>query len=253
VEKQTFSGKVALVTGGANGIGKAIATQFAKQGAMVAILDVFLDVAKETAKGIASDNQEVEAFACDITNTRQVNRVIKQVYERFGGIDILVNNAGIGDTSTPIENMTDEQWERMLNVHLSGTFKMTRAVVPYIKERGSGRIINMSSQTGMVGEADFCHYSAAKAGLLGLTKALAKELAEFHISVNAIAPGVIETTYFKKFTEEQMAKKRAVVPWGRLGKPEDIAYVAAFLASEEAEYITGQVISPNGGRTIVGI
>jgi len=171
----------------------------------------------------------------------------------FGGIDLLVNNAGIGDNSTPVDEMNDDQWERMINVHLSGTFRMTRAAVPSMKKRGGGRIVNISSQSGMVGEPDYCHYCAAKAGILGLTKALAKELAPFKIAVNAVAPGVIETPYFKNYSEEQMAAKRALVPWGRLGRPEDVAELTAFLLSDAAEYITGQVVSPNGGKTIVGI
>jgi NAD(P)-dependent dehydrogenase (short-subunit alcohol dehydrogenase family) len=249
----TFDGKIALVTGAGSGIGKAIAQFLAEGGASVAVVDVIEDAAVKAAQTMGGSGLKAEAFKCDVADSAQVNRMARLVEDAFGGIDILVNNAGIGDESAPVDEMTDQQWNRMLDVHLGGTFKVTRALVPLMKRRGGGRIVNISSQSGMVGETNFCHYCAAKAGILGLTKALAKELAPFRIAVNAVAPGVIETPYFKDYSEDQMAEKRAKVPWGRLGKPEDVAYLTAFLLSEQADYITGQVISPNGGRTIVGI
>ena len=251
-EKQ-FEGKVALITGSASGLGKSIAILLAQRAAQVAILDMQESAAQALVEEIRASGGTAKPYTCDITSTEQVNRVVQSVVDAFGGIDLLVNNAGIGDDSTAVDQMTDEQWDRMLDVHLSGTFRVTRAAVPSMKKRGGGSIVIMSSQSGMVGEPNFCHYCAAKAGLMGFTKALAKELAPFHISVNAVAPGVIETSYFIEYSKEEMDKKRALVPLGRLGKPEDVAFLTAFLLSARADYITGQVISPNGGRTIVGI
>jgi len=253
MDKYQLNNKVVLVTGAGSGLGKAIAELLAHRGAVVAIVDVVESAAKSAAEEVTRQGGKAAPFICDVANTQQVNQAVEQVIAVFGGIDLLVNNAGIGDNSTPVDEMNDDQWERMINVHLSGTFRMTRAAVPSMKKRGGGRIVNISSQSGMVGEPDYCHYCAAKAGILGLTKALAKELAPFKIAVNAVAPGVIETPYFKNYSEEQMAAKRALVPWGRLGRPEDVAELTAFLLSDAAEYITGQVVSPNGGKTIVGI
>jgi len=253
MNSEQLKGKTALVTGAGSGIGRAIAQELAERGAGVAVVEINAEAARQAAGEITASGLQAAPFVCDITDTEAVNRMAGAVAARFGGVDILVNNAGVGDVSTPVDQMTDEQWERMIGIHLGGAFKVCRAVVPLMKARGGGRIVNMSSQTGMVGEADFSHYSAAKAALLGFTKALARELAPVRISVNAIAPGVIETPYFARFSEKEMEQKRATVPWGRLGSTRDVACLTAFLVSDEADYITGQVISPNGGKTIVGI
>ncbi len=253
MDKYQLNGKIAIVTGSGSGLGKAIAQLLSQRGAVLAIVDMVESAAKSAAQEIVGQGGKAASFICDVANSQQVNQMVEQVVATFGGVDLLVNNAGVGDHSTPVDEMSDEQWNRMIDIHLGGAFRVTRAVVPVLKKRGGGRIVNMSSQSGMVAEPDYCHYCAAKAGILGLTKALAKELAPFKIAVNAVAPGVIETPYFKNYSEEQMAAKRALVPWGRLGQPEDVAELTAFLLSEAADYITGQVVSPNGGRTIVGI
>ena len=244
---------VALVTGAAQGIGFAIAKNLTRKGAKVILNDVNKEHLSHAIGILESMGGEVVGAIGDVSSSEDVTAMVATGVERFGLIDLLVNNAGIGSPSYPVDEMTDEQWGKMIAVHLTGTFKVCRAVVPTMKVGGGGRIVNMSSNAGQWGDVDYCHYSAAKAGILGLTKALAKELAPNHISVNAVSPGIIETAILAVQPEEVLAAKAAQIPWGRFGTVEDVAEVVTFLLSDEADYITGQVICPNGGRTIVGI
>jgi len=246
-------GKVALVTGAAQGIGLAIADKLFNLGASVVLSDLNTEKVNRAAKKLEPSGERVKAINGDVSSTEDSVHMVEFVLREFGKIDYLVNNAGIGTPSFPVEKMEDKLWEKMIAVHLTGTFKMTRAAVPIMKTLGRGSIVNMSSNAGQVGDDEYCHYSAAKAGILGLTKALAKELAEFGIRVNAVAPGIIKTDILAVQPAELIAYKETQIPLGRLGTPQDVASTVCFLLSDQADYITGQVLCPNGGRTIVGI
>jgi 3-oxoacyl-[acyl-carrier protein] reductase len=186
---------------------------------------------------------------CDVTKFPDVQAAIGKVYAQFGHVDILVNNAGYGQYIL-VKDMTEEMWDRMIAVHLKGTFSCTKAVIDKMIAQGSGRIINISSVSGMMGAPTHSHYAAAKAGMIGFTKGLAKELAAHQITVNAVAPGIVETPFIGRMNQDLKEKVIASTLLGRLGRPRDIAAVVAFLATEDAGFITGQVISPNGGLLI---
>lgn len=245
--------RVAIVTGGSRGIGASTARLFAEEGATVEVWDISVDdsTCDELTKGLDQDTaKRLSARKVDVTEKDAVLRAVKELSGRTKKLDILINNAGVIVDSFATD-LSLENWDRVLRVNLTGTFICSQAAIPALREGGGGAIVNTSSISalGNIGQAN---YSAAKAGVLGLTKTLAKELARDHIRVNAVAPGVIDTEMFADVPEKVRQKFLASVPLARLGRPEDIARVHLFLASEEAGYITGHTIFCDGGLTIGG-
>lgn len=240
--------KVALVTGASSGIGKAIALALAKEGAIIAInyYPGNSADADEVVKYIQDMGGQAMAVAADISKATDVDEMVSKVISEMSKVDILVNNAGI-TRDTLIMRMKEEDWDAVLNTNLKGSFLCTKAVIrPMMKQR-AGRIINIASVVGVTGNAGQANYSAAKAGLIGLTKTTAKELASRGITVNAVAPGFIATNMTDVLSEEVKENLLGVIPMGKLGQPEDIANAVVFLASDNAQYITGQTINVNGG------
>ena len=233
-----LKGRNAIVTGGARGIGKEIASTLVRAGAKVAICDVN-----------EAEIMSCSTYAIDITNSEHVNDMVKKVIEEFGSVDILINNAGITRDNL-IMRMKDEDWDAVLNVNLKGAFNCLRAVTRHMMKRRYGKIVNISSVVGVMGNAGQANYSASKAGLIGLTKSAAKELASRNINVNAIAPGFIQTPMTDKLSDDQKAKIFDFIPQGKFGKPEDIANLALFLSSDFSSYITGEVIRVDGGMAM---
>ncbi len=241
-----LTGHIALVTGAGSGIGKAAAIELARSGARVAASDVnstSVSSVVEEIKGVGGD-----AFCCtaDVSVRSQVDKMIEAVTEALGKVDILVNNAGFGQYK-PFETLTETDWDRMMAVHLKGAFNCAQAVLEQMKTAQWGRIVNMASVAGMTGTPTHCHYSAAKAGLIGFTKALARELAPHNITVNAVAPGLTDTPFIKAVKPELQQAVIDRTPMRRPASPQEVAWACCFLASDKAAYITGQVISPNGG------
>ncbi|WP_137390584.1 SDR family NAD(P)-dependent oxidoreductase [Rhodoligotrophos defluvii] len=249
-----LSGKVAIITGAGAGMGRAHAQLLSERGAVVVAQDIRGDTAEETVELVRASGGQAYSIACDVAETGTLMREITAMGERLGRIDILVNNAGIGGEPV-IEDTTEEFFDRTFAVHVRGSFFAGKAVVPFMKQQRSGKIINISSIWGMVGHHYASPYCAAKAALLGLTKAWAKELAPWNIHVNAVAPGgvVTEMVLSQPDAEKKMAAKLSRVPLGRYAEPRELSYTVAFLASPQSDFITGQTISPNGGETIVGI
>ncbi|HHY05837.1 MAG TPA: 3-oxoacyl-[acyl-carrier-protein] reductase [Clostridia bacterium] len=242
--------QVALVTGASRGIGRAIAIALAENGAKVIINYKGNKAAAGEVKEIIRQRGSVaELMQADVSSSGQVKEMVKKVLEKYGRLDILVNNAGI-NCDTLIMRMKDEDWEKVVQTNLTAAFYCLREVTrPMMKQR-SGKIINIASVVGLHGNAGQVNYAAAKAGIVGLTKSAAKELASRGIMVNAIAPGFIDTDMTKKLPSEVQEKIAAQIPLGCLGKPEDVAQLAVFLASPRADYITGQVIPVDGGMII---
>ncbi len=239
--------KIAVITGAARGIGKAIALRFASEGCNIAFTDLELnDLVEETRKEIESHGVKVKAYASDASNFEAAQKVVQQIVEDFGTIDILVNNAGI-TKDTALKRMTEDQWDAVINVNLKSVFNFTKAVQPVMWRQGSGSVINMSSVVGVAGNQNQCNYAASKAGIIGFTKAAAKEMGVRHIRHNAIAPGFILTEMTKALPEEVLKTWENNIPLHRGGTPEDIADVALFLASDLSSYVTGQVINVCGG------
>jgi 3-oxoacyl-[acyl-carrier protein] reductase len=242
--------KIAIVTGGGRGIGRAIVTEFINEGADVIIFDkVFPDdinsyVSEQTAKG-----RKVALKSVDVTKTNDVQNVCDEVVKEFGKIDVLVNNAGITRDKLMIR-MSEEDWDAVINVNLKGAFNAIKAVSRVMAKQRSGKIVNISSVVGVMGNAGQTNYSASKAGLIGLTKSVAKEFAGRSINVNAVAPGYVETEMTALLTEEQKNAFINIIPLKRASKPEEIAGVVAFLSSEKADYITGQVLCIDGGMVM---
>ncbi len=246
-----FNGKVALITGGARGIGKAIAEKFASLGATVAVADLNLDQAQSTAQELQDRyGRPTTAVQVNVSEHENARQMVEQVIQTFGKIDILVNNAGV-TRDTLILRMEEKDWDIVLGVNLKGVFNCSKAVVrPMIKQR-SGRIINISSVSGLAGQAGQTNYSASKAGVIGFTKALAREVASRNITVNAVAPGFIPTALTVDLPEELKEAILKTTPMGRMGTPEEVANAVAFFASDEASYITGQVLSVDGGMVMM--
>lgn len=239
--------KLAIITGGTRGIGKQIALTFAKEGYNIAInYRTENEDLKNTKKEIEENNVKCFTFQGDVTNFKDCEQFVKQVVEEFGNIDVLVNNAGI-TRDTLLMRMKEEDFKQVIDTNLIGTFNVTKNVISYMMKARSGRIINISSVVGISGNAGQTNYSASKAGIIGFTKSLAKEVASRNITVNAVAPGFIETQMtdvLKDDIKEEIAKK---IPLKRMGTPQDVANVVKFLASSDSSYITGQVINIDGG------
>jgi 3-oxoacyl-[acyl-carrier protein] reductase len=243
----TLKDKVALVTGGSRGIGRAICLRLAGAGAFVAVNYARNgQAARETLRLIGEAGGEAEALCFDVADHGAATGAIAALIERRGRVDILVNNAGESRDGLLVR-MKEQDWDRVIDTNLKGAFNCSRAVAYSMMKRRSGRIINVSSVVALSGNAGQANYSASKAGLLGLTKSLARELAPRAICVNAVAPGLIDTEMTSAMTEEQRERVLGEIPLSRLGTPDDVAGVVLFLASDEAGYITGQVIGVNGG------
>lgn len=239
--------KVVLVTGSARGIGKSIVERFAKEGAVTVISDVANEeAARETLASIESQGGRGLVTMFDVSDSAQVDRAVSEVMAAFGRIDVLVNNAGITRDNLMMR-MSEDDFDLVYRVHLKGTFLLTKAVSRIMMKQRCGRIVNMSSVVGVMGNAGQANYSAMKAGIIGLTKSAARELAARNITVNAIAPGFINTPMTEKLPEAVQKAFLAQIPLGRYAEPGEVADLALFLASDEAAYITGQAIGINGG------
>ena len=252
-----LANRVAIITGGAKGIGRGIALKFAEEGCSIAIADVLMSEARKTVEEVSKKGREGVFVQCDVSDSRQVQDMVGQAISKFGKVDILVNNAGIGPMPKSISDVSEEEWDRVLAVNLKGEFLCCKAVVPHMKEKRYGKIINISSLAAISPAVPFAHYSASKAGVLGLTIDLAIELAPFNICVNAIIPGPIRTDIFNPLIAPDVNKDeffselgRKQVPMQRVGTPEDIAGVALFLASELSRYMTGDRIIVGGGAPL---
>ncbi len=242
---------IAVVTGAASGIGKAIAIAFAREGADIVVADkVTKDRASEVLAGIKAHGRDSLFVQTDVSDEASVQAMAKAALAKFGRVNILVNNAGIF-TESLIENLSIEDWDRVMNVNLRGVFLCTRALIGQMLERRDGRIINIASQLGQVGGKSVGHYAASKAGVIGLTKSLAREVATRGVCVNAIAPGPIETPLLDSETEEWRSGKLAELPIGRFGTVDEVTPTALLLASAEGSYYIGQTLGPNGGDVML--
>jgi 3-oxoacyl-(acyl-carrier-protein) reductase len=245
--KEYSVNKVALVTGSSRGIGRAIALELAKRGFSVVINNDEKPQEKvEVMNEIKKIGQRALYIQADVSDPDQVEEMIKKILNDFCRIDILVNNAGVV-MDKKLENMSIEQWNRVISVNLTGTFNCTKSVIKYMKEQGEGKIINIASVVGEIGNFGQSNYAASKGGVIAFTKTVAKEYAKDGILVNAIAPGFINTKILQNIPEKVMQKILEQIPLGRLGAPEEVAKLVCFLASDDANYITGQVININGG------
>ena len=242
----SLNGQVALVTGAGRGIGKAIALALAKDGADLVISDIDLDSATETAEEVKGLGRDAIALKADVSNSAGVEEMFQAIIDKFGKIDILINNAGITRDGLLIR-MKDEDWNLVLKINLDGAFYCSRAAGKLMMKQRSGRIVNIASIVGVMGNAGQVNYSASKAGLIGLTKSSARELASRGVTVNAIAPGFIDTAMTQALNDKVKEKLMEQIPMGRLGTAEDIANSIRFLVAPEASYITGQVLHINGG------
>jgi len=238
--------KVAIITGGGQGIGKTIVILFVKNGAKVAVCDINIESAKETEKEIKEIGGDHIAIKTDVADYKEVEEMVKKTIDYFGHVDILVNNAGITRDNL-IVKMKEDDWDAVININLKGTFNTIKAVAKNMIKQRYGKIVNIASVVGEMGNASQTNYSASKAGVIGLTKSIARELASRSINVNAVAPGYIDTAMTRAIPEKYREKLIEQIPLSRLGSPEDVANAVLFLASESANYITGNIIKVNGG------
>ena len=243
-----LEGKTAIITGAGLGIGRAYAIEFAKEGADVIVNDVNMENTNEVVKEIEGIGRNAKAVIASVDNRDEAQKLINTSIERFGKVDILVNNAGITRTAM-LHKMTQKEWDQVISVNLTGVYNCLQAVASHMMDRKYGKILNVTSAAGIRGTFGQINYGAAKAGVIGITKSAARELARFGINVNAIAPGVIETRMTEVIRSEKKFRDKflAEIPLGRFGQPEDVAKVAVFMASDDAGYITGQVLSVDGG------
>ncbi len=246
----TLKDKIALVTGSAQGIGKAIAEKFADAGAHIVISDVNDTLAAETAAEIAKKGVETLALKCDVTEYTSVEEQTKKIVDKFGRIDIVVNNAGV-TRDTLMMRMKPEDFDFVININLKGVFNVSKSVAMQMARQRYGRIINIASISGIIGNPGQANYAASKGGVIALTKTIAKEYCKRGVTANAVAPGFIQTAMTDKLPERAIDAYLKAIPLARLGSVEDVAHAALFLASDEAGYITGQTLTVDGGLTLV--
>ena len=248
-----FARKVAIVTGAGRGVGQAVAEDLAAEGASVVLVDVRGPQAQAVAEGIAAAGGSVLTITADISRSAEVNELVRRAVDHFGTVDFLVNNAGILQMKQPLETITDEEWARMFAVNLNGAFYCTRAVLPILKAKRSGRIVNVSSSAGRSTSANGgAHYTASKAAILGLTRHTAREVASFGITANVVAPASLKTDMaLEAAGAEHLARSQALIPVGRLGMPQDVAAAILFLLSDAASFITGATLDINGGLLMI--
>jgi 3-oxoacyl-[acyl-carrier protein] reductase len=245
----SLANQTALVTGAARGLGRCIAQSLAAAGAKVACIDVNEESLAETVASIRAAGGTAEPLACDVTQSDRVGEVVDKVVEMWGGLNILVNNAGVTRDNVLVR-MKDEQWDLVLNINLRGTFLFTRAAARPMMKARQGRIINVASVSGLMGNPGQVNYSASKAGVIGLTRTVACELASRNITVNAVAPGFIRTDMTAKLGDEIIQQVLKEIPLGRMGEPQDVADAVLFLASDAASFITGHILTIDGGLTV---
>ena len=242
-------GKIALVTGAARGIGRAIAEELATQGADLVLCDLKAEWLTDTAEAVKAKGRKVVCLAADVSNGDSVNATVDEAVKQCGRIDILVNNAGI-TKDTFLARMSEEDWDAVINVNLKGTFLFCKAVGKVMMKQRGGAIANIASIIGLIGNAGQCNYAASKAGVIALTKSVAKELASRNVRANAVAPGFIETKMTEVLPEDIKKQMLALIPLNRFGQPRDVARVVVFLAGEESGYLTGQVLTVAGGMAM---
>ncbi len=245
----SLQGKVAIVTGGTRGIGKAISIRLARDGATVIAIHVRPEAGEEVQSAFAAAGVEIQTRQADISDVDAVNELIKSVIAEFDGIDILVNNAGITRDGLLVR-IKEEDWDAVMNINLKGTFNCIKAVTRPMMKARSGRILSISSVVGVAGNAGQANYAASKAGIIGLTKSVAKELASRNVTANCIAPGYIDTDMTNAMNDEAREQFLTQIPLGRPGSPDEVAGLAAYLVSDEATYITGQTICIDGGMVM---
>jgi 3-oxoacyl-[acyl-carrier protein] reductase len=241
-----LQGKVALVTGGAQGIGRSVALMLAKNGADVAVSDINIEMARPTAKEIEEFGRRALIIEADVSRFEDGERMVKETVEALGGIDILVNNAGIVRDKLLLR-MSEEDWDMVLDINLKGAFNCTRTAARHMAKQRSGRIVNIASVVGLMGNAGQSNYAASKAGLIGFTKAIAREFGARGITVNAVAPGFIDTAMTQGLADQVKQDLKRLIPMQRLGTPEDVAKAVLFLVTGGSDYVTGQVLQIDGG------
>jgi NAD(P)-dependent dehydrogenase (short-subunit alcohol dehydrogenase family) len=244
----SLQNRVALVTGAARGIGLAIVDRLAREGAQVVAVDLDFDTQAREVAALTAQGLKVSAGQCDVTNRGSVEAAVATAESTYGPIDILVNNAGIAGRAAPLEELSDEDWRRVMEIDVTSVFLCSRAVIAGMKGRKSGRIINIASIAGKEGNPNMIPYSSAKAAVIGFTKALAKEVAQLGIYVNAVSPAVIETPILQQLTPAQVQYMVQRIPLGRVGQPHEVAALVAWMASDECSFTTGQCIDISGGR-----